>query len=373
MKKNRLRTYLYRVYNKIGLSTPPTGSLLYKFNEKLMRVGISQPTKNTMRVENLGRKPAFRIFILDGIGDALWSLTLLPAVLESFQVSEVEFVLPDIESVRKSRSEEFLLRFPFVSGVSYVKTQIHKVNSWDTEGGLNYSHSIGPSKSTLFDYSLVANPYLERGIGYEEIAKLLGLRKDVINFNPMDQFPEREEDSRIFDLFLDKKQYCVVYMGSESDNSITGLNRGALFSKEDWERTLEEIGKRGFTIVLVGAQYDISYSHKVIQLLSPGVDVINLMGITSLPELIFLQRRARFTIGLASGVTIMAPYLNTDAAIFFRDEEFPMSPYFPYSRFLEGFATDWLPFTYSNQYLPLWYGRDNSSSVVKQLIELGII
>jgi hypothetical protein len=373
MRRNSFKSSLFRIYNKIGLSTPPTGSLLYKFNDVLKKVVSDKPSKKMLTRRDLKQKNMFRVFILDGIGDALWSLTLLPSVFEEFQVTGVELVLPEIESARKGRSEEFLLRFPYVTSISYVKTPIHKANAWDKEGGLNYVHNIGPSNTGLFEYSLVANPYLERGLGYHEIAALCGFKKDKVALNPMDQFVEKEEDSKIFDLLLNNEKFCLVYMGSEADNSVTGLNRGGLLSRADWAVILEEIGKSGITVVLTGAMYDISFSHQVIKLVSPEVRIVNLMGITSLPELIYVQKRANFTLGLASGVTIMAPYLNTDAAIFFRDEEFPMSQYFPYSRFLKGFATDWLPLTYSHRYLPLWYGTDNAVSVVRKLRESGIL
>jgi hypothetical protein len=374
MKKDKLLHVLYRTYNRIGLSTPPTGSLLYHFNEKLRGFGNRDLALTAKVIDKNEIKP-FRIFILDGIGDALWSLTLLPAVMELFMVDKAEFVLPEIDSIRKRRSEEFLRRFSFVSDVTYAKTSIHKANAWDPEGGLNYSYSIGPNlrENVPFDYSLVVNPFLERGLGYEEIAQLHGLDPARIRKNPMDQFPELNEDRKIYDLFLSNLEFCIVYIGSEADNSVTGLNRQGLFAINDWVKVLEEISNRGIHIVLVGAAYDISYSHKVIRNLANKTKIINLMGMTSLPELIYIQRRAQFTIGLASGVTIMAPFLNTDAAIFFRDESFPMSQYFSYSRFLKDFATDWIPMTYSGKYIPLFYGADNWETVVAKLIGKGVL
>jgi hypothetical protein len=325
---------------------------------------------------------ALRVLILCGIGDALWSFALVPALLAKYGKRKVHLVVHHNGDQRAGRSVSMLKRFRFVSGISQYSWPIHKLKPVDHEGHLAYTIPPGPPTTArhkkVFDYCLIVNSPLEKGQNLETIAQQLGLDASLVNYDVFMDYEETDSDLMAVGHLRgqDNQPYIVAYLGALVDNTVQGLNYGGLWSPHDWIELLDRIYQRTRTrIVLVGAPYDLSYFAEVFKSYNgPLFDrYVNAIGQYPMPSTLSILKHAELVVGFASGVTISSAYLGTRTAIFWRPQHLPMSHIFEKHGFSKEFATDWVPpeMLASNRYLDLWYSIDTPEAIDRRIESAG--
>lgn len=377
--KRKALARFYGLYARLGLHTASNGTILKSLHIRLRTLLRLDPDREP---EPEPDPDALRILILCGIGDVLWSFTLIPALLAKFGKRKAHLIVHHNGDHRAGRSVEMLKRFRFVSGVSLYSWPIHKLQPVDKDGHLDYSIPPGPPTSArhrkIFDFCLIVNSPLEKGLGLESIATQLGLDPALVNYDAFREYQESEGDRRAVQHLRGNvgKPYIVAYLGALADNTIQGLNFGGLWSPRDWIMLLDRIHEQTkLRIVFVGAPYDASYLAEVCRSYDgPFFDrYINAIGQYPMPSTLAILKNAEFVIGFASGITISAAYLGTPTAIFWRPQHLPMSAIYEKHGFAEGFATDWVPpaMLKSKHYLDLWYTLDTPASIDKRLADAG--
>lgn len=377
--RKKLLGLLYGPYARIGLHTANDGTLAKSAHYRLRSIMRLDPESEP---EQPPDPEALRVLILCGIGDALWSFALVPALLAKYGKRKVHLIVHHNGDQRSGRSVSMLKRFRFVSGISQYSWPIHKLKPVDNEGHLAYTIPPGPPTTAkhkkIFDYCLIVNSPLEKGQNLEAIAQQLGLDATLVNYDVFGDYQETSSDLRAVEHLRgqNNQPYIVAYLGALADNTVQGLNYGGLWSPHDWIELLDRIYQRTRTkIVLVGALYDLSYFAEVFQTYNgPLFDrYINAIGQYPMPSTLSILKHAELVVGFASGVTISSAYLGTRTAIFWRPQHLPMSHIFEKHGFSREFATDWVPpeMLASNRYLDLWYSIDTPEAIDRRIESAG--
>lgn len=367
---------LYNLYERVGLHTAAEGTYVRGIDNVIRRLAGKQPAK---QFPVLRKDPStLNVLSLCGIGDVLWSLIFIPALLKRYNKNAVRLVVHFNGDHRSGRSFDLLRRLDYVDDVVPFPFRIHRPVPIDSDGYLDYTYTAGPAvgaETRAFDYALIVNTFLERGWSIEQIAQHLELDESLLDWHPFSHFNWKPEDAQAAQaLSRNYGQYAVFYLGAEVDNTIGGLNCGALWTPEDWVRLLKLVTDRsGKKIVVIGAPYDLSYFKKVMDADVDGVlaHTVNLIGMLDLPATLAVLRDAAFVVGFASGMPISSTYLRTKTAIFWRPQELSMSPRRAKYGFHKEFATNWVPreMLESRSYLDLWYTKDTPESIVARMDE----
>lgn len=369
---------LKKIYTWLGIPFAPEGTLPNHIHQLCKRIYKFTSIKNfpTKKYKNKSQdsKEGFTIAFWSGIGDSLWAMVLLPAVLHKYHVDRVNLIVHSEKiSVRNNRSNAYLERFSFFSSVRSENFPIMKNPVIDDEGYPCYVES-GEKQNSIFNYLLLANTYLEHGKNFNDIAEALSLDRKYLNYFPFKDYVWKFEDfnevKRI--LRVSKNGYCVFYMCSLTDNTVAGLNRGGLWKINDWLMLGKKIyEKTGNKIVIVGASYDIDY---ITKLQKDAYDnfhdiFINNCGTLDLTETLGLLKYANFVIGLPSGIPISSTFLRTKTAMFWRPQHLSMHDLHEKYGFHKDFSIDWVPkdMLENNNYLAFWYGKDNYETVYKKI------
>ncbi len=306
--------------------------------------------------------PFLRIAVPPGIGDALWSLTKVPALLKQTGAAGTHVT---ICGAPFRQSKPFIERFEFVTGVEYSTDRCIYEDRFTEEGINNWIPSC-PRWLGRHDWLLQANRSLESGRRLEA------------------WLPEIETDWHIADRFLftgnevhQARQleellgpYCVFFMGPERGNTVAGHNRGPLWSPKDWQRLADLCRALGLAVVVVGAQRDRSYfDNHVAYRLGEYLDAI---GKWHIGQTFAVIQRSRFVVSYQSGLGIFAVYMDVPAAIFWRPHGDSLNPD-NYLTFREEMAAAWAPpeSLASGRYLPLIYTRCTPESIVQHAEEYG--
>src|SRR5262249_49284967 len=134
-------------------------------------------------------------------------------------------------------------------------------------------------------------------------------------------------------------RYCCLFAGAIAGNTVHGHNRNGLWRPQDWLEVAEGVRNRGLVPIWIGATYDEDYL-KTHQLLRPGD--ISLIGVCSIAMTVELLRRAKGVIAYQSGLGVIASYLGTCAAMFWRPYGDSVDPH-RFVSFHEGMASAWAP------------------------------
>lgn len=290
--------------------------------------------------------PLLRVAVPSGIGDAVWALMKIPAMLRAYGAKKAHVALC---GAPPHRAQEFVERFDFVASAEYSEWECLEADRQTPEGVLNWAPS-GRGWHHEFDWMLQANRHLETGQRLET------------------WLPEFETDWNIADRFLftggelrrarlleqELGPYGVFYLGPEEGNTTRGHNRGPLWKPEEWGKLAAHCRELGLQIVVVGADYDRSYFERhVAPHLGTCYDAI---GMWPIGQTFAVIQRSRFVVAYQSGIGIFSVYLGIPTACFWRphgDSILPSS----YVSFSENMASAWAPpeALASGQYLPLIY------------------
>lgn len=105
----------------------------------------------------------------------------------------------------------------------------------------------------------------------------------------------------------------VVYLSSDSING-SWVRRDSAF----WPKIIAALTERYGRVTLVGADWDQSFRAQL-----GALDVEDLIGATTLPQLAGLVRDARLVVGVICGVTILSNHFRTPCVALYPDHRFP--------------------------------------------------
>jgi FkbM family methyltransferase len=321
-----------------------------------------QPTAEMTALQNgrAGRSrtlitpPLLRVAVPAGIGDSVWALMKIPALLRASGAEKAHVALC---GGPPHRAGEFVARFDFVASVEYSQWECIEADRYTREGVYNWAPS-GTGWHHEFDWMLQANRHLESGRRLES------------------WLPEYETEWQIADrYFFTGKElrqarlleeelgpFCVFYLGPEAGNTTFGHNRGPLWKPEDWGRLATYCRWLGLHVVVVGAEYDRSYFERhSAQHIGACYDAI---GKWPVAQTFAVIQRARFVIGYQSGIAIFSVYLGIPTACFWRPQGDSLDPE-GYVSFSEQMASAWVPQEAldAGRYLPLIYARCTPESI----------
>ena len=194
-----------------------------------------------------------------GIGDIVWVLTKIPALLTAECADQV-----DVDICRSShpRSAEFVRAFDFVRNVSYCEFEcVESQPQTMPDGCYNYAPSQ-PRWHNCYDWLLQANGHLERGDRLETWMPHLAIDCRIaerFRFTPQNESAAEEFVRELGGPF------AIFFAASEPANTTEGHNRGPLWSPADWARLCKLFLDGGVRPVFVGADWDRSYFDRHLQ------------------------------------------------------------------------------------------------------------
>lgn len=314
------------------------------------------------------------VAVMSGIGDNVWSLVFAKALASKFGDASLEFVIHDSGDARRKRSNGMMTRFGIVDGIATQKFTVHSEPAIDEASGhLRYvpSGQVPLASEEPFDYRLIVNTFLEHGHSVERICKYLKLDPRKVDFDffkdyttlPRDWLAVRKVQS------LAGSDYVVFYYGALIDNTDGGLNRGGLWSANDWN-TLGRLihAEYGCKVVIIGAGYDLEYA-RCVQAQTEDLFYVNTIGQLEIAETLSVINGAKFIVSFPAGVGIVAPYMRVPSVIFWRPKELSYHIMHERAGFEPAFATNWVPPTVlsAGLYYPAWYGTDTPQTIFGEI------
>lgn len=311
------------------------------------------------RVAYLRRKRrALSLAFPSGIGDALWVLAKVPALLRREKADAAAVTVCRDET---RRSEAFIRSFEFVDTVDYCDLSIVDSPQFLADGCFNYAPSQ-PRWHNRFDWLLQANGHLERGGCLEDWLPDL-----ATDWRVMERFRWRADDLEFAKRFKGEcGPYAVLYFGPESGNTTAGHNRGGLWSPEEWVSLAESIRNMGVEVIAVGAEWDRSYFTRHIR---PKCNCIrDCIGQWDIRRTLAVLKLSAFVIGYQSGIPITAAFMGVRGGAFWRPHGDSILAD-QYVTFSERMASAWVPphMLESGDWLPLIYGRDTAATIAKRI------
>lgn len=314
-----------------------------------------------------------RFLLPTGIGDSAWALMKIQSVAASLGVPRIDVSLACGKlSVIESRALDFVRRFRFVDSAQMLPGYaLMRDPVFTPEGYWNYI------EDGLYDFAgerycvLVPNAALERGQRLESWLPHHPTRWEIFDDFRIDP-AERVFADRLADRV---GPYAIFYPGPLDGNTVQGHNRNMIWRPDDWLALGERIHRElGLAIVAVGAPYDALYYDALLAPRLNGASSYwtNLIGQTSIGELYATTSRSRFCVSYQAGVGIVATYLGTPTAIFWRAKgDSIMRDAF--LSFEEAMSHCWVPpaALAAGLNLPLIYGRHNVEDIMATVIQRG--
>lgn len=302
-----------------------------------------------------------RIAVPPGIGDSLWAMTKVPALL-----AQAKETYADIFVCESSlpRSKEFLERFDFVRSVEYCEWSCVEAEEVNEDGTVSYA-ATGQNWHDEFDWILVPNATLERGERLETWQPQWTTDFDVMNrwhFTTQEIRRATEVQRKL------GGSYCVMYAGSITGNTHYGHNRHGRWTPQDWCRLAEAVrSEMRRAVVLVGADWDRGFSDGYLQPAGFWADA-DMVGKLSICDTMAVIALADFGVFYQSGLGIAASYMGVPAAMWWGRHGESIHPT-KYMTFDERMATAWVKPSVlaASEYLPLIYGRESPAEIVDML------
>ena len=227
-----------------------------------------------------------RVGTPSGVGDVMWCMAKLKALAAGRRVTLC------IQSSQYDRAIDLANMVDFVAGAEFM----------DFDPGVaretGYAENVGGLNMVMWP-----NAFIDRG---ERIETWLPHLAMDLNFElrTPDMGPPR----------------TVVYASSVAINETWMQGKGAAY----WVRLIADLAQDFGRITLVGAAWDAPFRDQL-----QGMDVEDLVGKTTLPQLAGIIRNARIVVGVICGITIIANHLRTPCIAVWPDWKFP--PSFPYA------------------------------------------
>ena len=297
-----------------------------------------------------------RIAVPSGIGDALWALVKVPALLKAEGADAC-----DLDACYSSlpRSADFLARFDFVRHTGYTHLECVEREPVTADGYWNYAQT-GRGWHNTYDWLLVPNAYLERGGRLED-----WLPEFAPDWNIASHYRVLPEDERVADAVVAEigNRFALFFASSLAGNTVYGHNRGPLWRPDEWAELARLFLAEGVTPVLIGAAWDRSYYDQVLKDVLPR-GVLDRIDHWPIGVTFAVMRRAGCLVAYQSGLGIFGVYLGCNVAMWWRPHGDSILADRHVS-FRDEMATAWAPpgAVESGRYLPLIYGRCSPQSI----------
>jgi len=316
-----------------------------------------------------------QILVPQGIGDALWALTKVQDVVKRARAATTDILIACTNPNEiESRAFDLLKRFDFVSGVSVCRLPlnisggpgIHAPGPLaDGNGCYRYVDS-GPGTlyPEIIDFVLIPNGALERGTRLEA-----WLPEYEIDWDICRQLKTTPAEQHTANDLLEDGPYVVFFFGSTEGNTTAGHNKDALWRPYEWYTLGQLVKATGRRVIVVGATWDWSYYQNFGLSFNPDPKHWQcLIGKTNTGVLSEILRRASCVVAYQSGVGVLASYLGTRTAMFWRPKGNSVLPNL-YVSFEESMASGWVkPETLEKgDYLPLIYTRCTPQSIFDEM------
>jgi len=273
-----------------------------------------------------------------GIGDMHWVLTMLESFKEKNLVDKLQIAIVDRGSGHHY-SSEFLDLIPFVDSVQLMK-RIPFTFSITGGAGTPLRKKING-----IDYLIEYNSRLEQGVKIKDV-----LPEYRVNFNYPIGYPRSAKNfARLIKKGLDDKLY-LFYASSHLGNR--NWCRGT-WEPQDWVALADKIyAATGTRPVLIGAEWDKEYAVKL-KALDIQDNIYDLVGKTTVSEMVGLLREASLAVSFLSGIAILATRFKIPCVSFW-----PTHKLAPHWHDPKKFQVSWIPPNAKKDgYMPFFYGE----------------
>jgi hypothetical protein len=287
-----------------------------------------------------------------GIGDSLWSLTKLPAILAREEAEQpgryagAKVLLAGMGENHPMgrRAMAFVLGLPGVVAAVQSGLPIHPPGRFATALGFEYLSSGRVNEPGLDGYRLIANGAVERGTRLER-----WLPEFTADFDILDSFRYGPASSASWELLTRPRPPFVIYTSAlaayEGGGGYNPPGPGR-WSISDWADVIVFLSAMlgEASCVIVGADYDRPCAVAVQALVRqrcPSVEVQNLCSLLPIHETMLILRRAPLVVGYPSGIPILSTYMGRPTVMFYNGRPMHAGG----SRVLmgPGFPTSWVP------------------------------
>lgn len=258
--------------------------------------------------------PQLNLLMLPGIGDLHWIFLKLAGMRQN---PKTELRVHVWEFEGRPRSIEFVRKVPFLTAAGYVNLDKRLLKTAEFRGVyLTGSHTVVPAFDK-FDYLIGLNGVLVNG---------KSMIKDILPHVPTDwDYPitESEEEKTFSAEFTAKyPNYGLFFF---SNHGMFGNHWIPHLTPQKIQMLLEELHKRmpNTTQIYTGSLWDGPMSQRL-----PSTPyAINLVGQTSLDQLIALIRKAKYFVGFCGGNTIVSTHLKTPTCMIWSKKQFPIAAF----------------------------------------------
>lgn len=258
-----------------------------------------------------------------GVGDMHWVLEILESFKEKNSIDKLTIKLTQAKD--HGYSSEFLKLLPFIDRIEASLEPLPFRFSIIGGDGTPLQKDVGGA-----DYIMEFNSRLENGVKLKDI-----LPEYEVNFNYPINYPER---SKKFANFVKRgvggKLY-LLYCSSVGGNK--NWCQGT-WEPEYWLKLAKKIyDATKCTPVLIGAKWDVGYAEELMER-DGNNTILNMVGKTTLPEVLALLREARTFVSFLSGLVVLATRFKLPTVSFWPTKE--LAPNWPAP---ELFKRSWLP------------------------------
>lgn len=298
-----------------------------------------------------------KIAVTPGIGDSLWCLTKVPAILEEAGVEKADLFIP--QNAPPHRSHDFLRMFDFVNEVHYVDIPFQASPGNDRmclpDGTYNYVCTRKNWRG--FEWWLAPNWELEKGIRLEN-----WLPQYETDWRIRDRMSLPDDDYPKFN-----DPYIAIYLGPLSGCTADGHNRCERWSKQDWFDLVGTImEKTGYGVIVVGADYDRSYAQHFFRERA-AANWVDAIGKWRINQTFHVLQRAEMVISYQCGLGIWSVFAGKRVVMWWREYGDPINP--GGLTFDHEMAKAWAPMDAlkSKRYLPQVYNHSTPESVLGEM------
>lgn len=257
-----------------------------------------------------------RILIPPGIGDVYWTMVKMESFLEKMQLG-----LPDTTVMcpvklsygHHNRSIDFLRLFPFVHAMKEVEEKGGPFTNnsplwkeaWQRQGRTIFTGLRN------YDYGVSFNGYFRLGIPLEEINPEFSCNWNVPIFHSLTEQQYKEECIKKYGKYI---VFHFILRGMFESHWLKEFTVTSLF-----ESIRKVIAMTGYTPVFIGAESDKNLDKTLQNSINSVPGAINLVGDTSIEQLLGLMQGSKAVIGFPSGITIIAGALGVPTLTLYND------------------------------------------------------
>lgn len=250
------------------------------------------------------RTKSVTVGVPPGLGDSYWVIAKMESFKERNSIDELKIAV--LKKGLHNYTPDFLRMFSFVD----------EVKEWDTVFNLANLYGSDPpgfmEKGTQgVDYFIDFGGVMwKKGVNLEDI-----YAECATNFDCWRRMKLPREALRFADGVKKRNKGKLVLFYTSSIGNNRNWNGGA-WRSEDWISLATRIFERsGVRPILIGAQWDKDHAGQIRKLDSAGV-IQDMVGETSIAQLLSLVREAMLVVSFPCGIPMMATYFGIPTVMF---------------------------------------------------------